>query len=158
MLLRLFNAREGDDYRAVLKGRCFLFTVFIVLGLATLGVSLFLAVFDLLDDSLSYAIGFYAGVGIGVALSCFVGLLGTRKLMKNEPKMRAEFIKETDEREKEVTLRAASATALTLIAAAYVAMMVTVVLNRTVFYTLLAVAAVFFAVFLSSRFYYSKKL
>lgn len=158
MQLRLFSAREGDDYRQVLKGRCFLFTVFIVLGLATLGVSLFLAIFDILGDSLSYAIGFYAGVGSGVAIACLVGLIGTRKLIKNEQKMRTEFIKETDEREKEVTLRAASFTALVLIAVAYVAMMVSVVLNRTVFNTLLAVAVVFFVVFLSSRAYYAKKL
>lgn len=158
MQLRLFSAREGDDYRQVLKGRCFLFTVFIVLGLATLGVSLFLAIFDILGDSLSYAIGFYAGVGSGVAIACLVGLIGTRKLIKNEQKMRTEFIKETDEREKEVTLRAASFTALVLIAVAYVSMMVSVVLNRTVFNTLLAVAVVFFVVFLSSRAYYAKKL
>lgn len=158
MQLRLFSAREGDDYKQVLKGRCFLFTIFIVLGFATLGVSLFLAIFDVLGDSLSYAIGFYAGVGSGVAVACLVGLISTRKLMKNEQKMRTEFIKEIDEREKEVTLRAASFTALVLIAVAYVAMMVTVVLNRTVFYTLLAVAVVFFVVFLSSRAYYAKKL
>lgn len=158
MLFRLFNAREGDDYRAVLKGRCVLFAVFIALGFTTLAVSLFLAIFDVLDSSISYAIGFYAGVGIGVAVACLVGLISTRRLMKNEQKMRLEFIKETDEREKEVTLRAASATALALIAVAYVAMMVTVVLNRTVFYTLLAVAVVFFVVFLSSRAYYAKKL
>lgn len=158
MLLRLFSAHEGDDYKKVLQGRCVLFTVFTILGFVTVGVSLFLAIFDLLDDSLSYAIGFYAGVGSGVAVSCLVGLIGTRKLMKNEQKMRTEFIKETDEREKEVTLRAASFTALVLIAIAYVAMMVTVVLNRTAFYTLLAVAAVFFVVFLSSRAWYDKKL
>lgn len=158
MLIHLFSLRPGDDYKRALQQRCVLFTVFLLVGLATVGTAVFLITTGLLPDGQDFPIGFYAGVGSSVALSCIAGLIYTLRLMRNEEKMRVEFIKETDEREREATLRATSATALILLAAVYVALMVTVVLNRTVFYTLLAVAVVFFAVFLSAHAYYGKKL
>lgn len=154
MLIKLFFAGR-DDYRKVLRRRCALFILLIVLGLGTLAASFVLAWLDVALPS--FAWGFYGGVGTGVAGFSIVGLVGTRRLMRDEKKMRAEEIKETDERAKEVTLRAASATVLVLIVLTYVALMVAVVVNQTVFFTLMAAAAVFFVVFLSATAYYKKK-
>lgn len=155
MLIRLFSAGHGD-YAAVLRRRCALFGALILLGLATLAASIILGRLGLLEQD--FPRGFYAGVGTGVAGFSVVGLCSTRRLMRDKARMRAEEIKETDERVREVALRAASATALLLIIAVYVALMVAVVVNRTVFFTLLAVVAVFFTVFLSCRAFYDKKL
>ena len=106
----------------------------------------------------SFVLGFYGGVGLGVAGFSVVGLIGTRRLLRDEKKMRAEEIKETDERGREVTLRAASATVLILMVLAYVALMIAVAVSQAVFFTLLAAIAAFFVVFLSATAYYNKKL
>lgn len=154
MLLRLFTAAEdGEAYKRVLKRRCILFEVLIVLGLATIAGAFFFG--ETLPD---FVRGFYPGVGTGVALSCAFGLFGTKRTLKDEKKLRAELIKETDERGKEVTLRAASTTSLLLIVAAYVALMVAVAVDLTVFFTLLGTILLFFIIFLSTHAYYNKKL
>ena len=155
MLIKLFSAGHGD-YRRVLKRRCALFGFLIFLGACTLGASFVLMLLEVAVPS--FVLGLYGGVGLGVAGFSVVGLVGTRKLMKDEKKMRAEEIKETDERGREVSLRAASITALILIILAYVALMVAVAVNQTVFFTLLAAIAAFFVVFLSATAYYNKKL
>ena len=155
MILRLFSAGHGD-YMAVLRRRCWLFGLCIVLGLAAACVGFVLVSIGApLPDM---AMGFYSGFGTGVAICGVAGLAGTRRTMKDPKKLRASEIKETDERRHEVTRRAVSLTALVLIVLIYVAMMVSIAVNFTVFLTLIAAAAVFFAVFLSSVAYYSHKL
>lgn len=154
MLLRLFTAAgDGEEYRRVLKRRCILFGVLIALGLATIAGAYFLG--NSLPD---FVRGFYPGVGTGAGLCGAAGLFGTRRTLRDEKKLRAEQIKETDERGKEVTLRSASTTVLILIAVAYVALMVAVAVDLTVFFTLLGTILLFFAIFLSAHVYYNKKL
>ena len=155
MLLRLFSAGHGD-YLAVLRRRCRLFGLCIVLGLAAACAGFVLAAVGApLPDR---AMGFYAGFGTGVAVCGVAGLSGTRRTMKDPKRLRASEIKETDERGHEVTRRAISLTALVLIVLIYVAMMVSIAVNFAVFLTLIATAAVFFAVFLASTAYYNHKL
>lgn len=153
MLLRLFSVRDGEDYRRILNRRCILFAGFLVLGLATVaGAYVFGAT---LPDFVN---GFYSGVGTGVAIASALALFSTRRTLRDEKKLRAAQIKETDERGKEISLRAASATALILIVAAYVALMIAAAVNLTVFYTLLGTISLFFAVFLAAHAYFNKKL
>ena len=155
MLLRLFSAGHGD-YLAVLRRRCWLFGLCIVLGLAAACAGFVLAAVGApLPDR---AMGFYAGFGTGVAICGVAGLSGTRRTMKDPKRLRASEIKETDERGHEVTRRAISLTALVLIVLIYIAMMVSIAVNFAVFLTLIATAAVFFAVFLSSVAYYNHRL
>lgn len=155
MILRLFSAGHGD-YLAVLRRRCWLFILCIVLGLAAAcaGFVLFYMEVPLPD----MAMGFYGGFGTGIAICGVAGLTGTRRTMKDPKKLRASEIKETDERGYEVTRRALSFTSLVLIVLLYVAMMVSIAVNFAVFLTLIATAAVFFAVFLASTAYYNHKL
>lgn len=155
MILRLFSAGHGD-YLAVLRRRCRLFVLCIVLGLAAACAGF---VLDALDVPLpGMAIGFYAGFGTGIAVCGVAGLAGTRRTMKDPRKLRASEIRETDERGHEVTRRAIAFTALVLIVLLYVAMLVSIAVNFAVFLTLIATAAVFFAVFLASTAYYNHKL
>ena len=155
MILRLFSAGHGD-YLEVLRRRCWLFGLCIVLGLAATCAGFILAYMEApLPDM---AMGFYGGFGTGIAVCGVAGLVGTRRTMKDPKQLRASEIKETDERGHEVTRRAVSLTALVLIILIYVAMMVSIAVNFAVFLTLIATAAVFFAVFLSSVAYYNHKL
>ena len=147
MILRLFSAGHGD-YLAVPRRRCWLFILCIVLGLAAACVGFVLAYMEApLPDM---AMGFYTGLGTGVAVCGVAGLIGTRRTMKDPKRLRASEIKETG--------RAVSLTALVLIVLIYVAMMVSIAVNFAVFLTLIATAAVFFVVFLSSVAYYNHKL
>lgn len=155
MLLRLFSAGYGD-YMAVLRRRCWLFGLCIVLGLAAACAGFVMAAAG--APLPERAMGFYAGFGTGVAACGAVGLIGTRRTMKDPKRLRASEIKETDERGHEVTRRAVALTSLVLIVLIYVAMMVSIAVNFTVFLTLIAAAAVFFVVFLSSMAYYNRKL
>ena len=155
MLIKLFSAGHGD-YKKVLQRRSILFILLAVLGGCTMGASFVLAWLDVALPS--FVLGFYGGVGLGVAGFSVMGLIVTRRLLRDEKKMRAEEIKETDERGREVTLRAASATVLILMVLAYVALMIAVAVSQAVFFTLLAAIAAFFVVFLSATAYYNKKL
>lgn len=155
MLLRLFLAGQGD-FKAVLRRRCRLLALCVVLGAATAAAGFAL---DALGAPLpDMALGFYAGTGTGIALFGAAGLLAARRALRSEKKLRAAEIKETDERSREVVRRAASAATLFLVLLTYVAMLVAIAVDRTVFFTLITVVMVFAGVFLCCLAYYGRKL
>ncbi len=155
MLLRLFLAGQGD-FKAVLRRRSRLLVLCIVLGVTAAAAGFTL---EALGAPLpNVALGFYAGTGTGIALFGAVGLIAARRTLRNEKKLRAAEIKETDERRREVVRRAASAATLFLVLLTYVAMLVAIAVDWTVFFTLITVVMVFAGVFFCCLVYYDRKL
>lgn len=155
MLLKLFSD-GGGDHKETLRRRSHILLAVCAVGLLTLAASLVLGHLGVLTED--HARGFYAGAGSGLAAVALAGYCSTRRTMKDEKRMRAGRIKENDERSKYVQLQAFSLTAFWFLAAAYAALMVSVLIDRTVFLTLLAVIAVFFAAWGLCWVYCNKKL
>lgn len=156
MLIKLFSVSPKEDYRKVLEGRRTLAIIAAVVGIVTM-VSPILLILLLpgLDD---HAMGYYSGSGAAILAIGIFAFCGTCRTLRDEKRLRSEQIKETDEREQEIARRAASVTIVVSLLGLYVALLVAVLVNRTVYLTLLGVLVVFILISLGNHLYYRKKL
>ena len=156
MLMKLFSVSTKDDYRAVLEGRRKIAIGAALLGLVTMLVPVALLFF--MPDLDDHALGYFSGGGAAfLCLGLFV-TIGIGRTLRDEKRLRSEHIKETDERTQEISRRAASLTILLTMLGLYLALLVAVVVNRTVYYTLLGVLASFLVLFFGALLYYGRKL
>lgn len=156
MLMKLFSVSPGDDYRAVLEGRRKIAVGGAALGLITMLTPAALHLF--MPDLDDHALGYYSGGGAAIFFMGLFVTIGIGRTLKNEKRLRSEHIKETDERTHEISRRAASLTILLTMLGLYLALLVAVVANRTVYYTLLGVLAAFLLLFFGALLYYRRKL
>lgn len=156
MLIKLFTVSAKDDYREVLKRRSTLALAAAALGLATMVTPALLLL--LLPGLDSHAMGYYSGGGAAIFGMGLFAFFSIRRTLRDEKRLRSEQIKETDERTQEINRRAASLTILLSILGLYIGLLVAVLVNHTVYLTLIGVLAVFILIFLGSILYYRKKL
>lgn len=117
------RAKTNEEYRAVLKKRQVTFYLFILAGIATEGLALFLNFYTPIEIP-DYRLGFLLGIGAGLAGSGVIGLVRIRRRMADEEKLKEGRLKETDERELEVGSLALRATAKLVLAGLYVLLIV----------------------------------
>lgn len=113
------RAKNNEEYREVLKKRRFRFGLFILAGLATEAVVLYVHYCTEIGIS-EYHLGFLLGLGAGMALGGVVGILKIRRRLKDEEKLKEVRLKETDERELELDSMALRGTARILLGVLYV--------------------------------------
>lgn len=113
------KARNNEEYRAVLKKRQARLYLFILAGVATAGISLFVHFCTRIELS-EYRLGFLLGLGTGLVLGGLVGLLKIRRRLANEEKLKESRLRETDERELEVDSLALRGTARLMLGVLYV--------------------------------------
>ena len=123
------KAKNNDEYRAVLKKRQAAYALFILAGLATEGLALFLYFYTRIHFEV-YQMAFLLGLGAGLTLGSVIGIVRIHRRLTDEEKLKKYRLKETDERELEIDSRALRATAKTLLAALYVALIAAGVFNR----------------------------
>ena len=123
------RAKNNEEYRAVLKKRRVGFYLFILTGIATEGLVLFLYYCARIEIP-DYRLGYLLGMGAGLAASGVIGLVRIRKRMTDEEKLKEFRLKETDERELEMDSLALKATAKLLLAVMYVVLIVAGVFER----------------------------
>lgn len=156
MLIKLFTISEKDNYREVLRHRSAIALAAAALGLATMVTPALLLHF--LPDLNAHAMGYYSGGGASIFGMGLFAFFGIRRTLRDEKRLRSEQIKETDERSREIKRRAASLTILLSILCLYIGLLVAVLVNHTVYLTLIGVLAAFILIFLGSLLYYGKKL
>ena len=155
MLIRLIMAGNGD-YKLVLRRRRALLGIVAAVGLLTLALSLALTALDVLDGG--FLSGFYSGIGGGLLAAGISGAVSIGRLLKDPERLRAAEVKETDERNQAVALRALSATAWLLLAVLYVVLMVSVFFSQTVFWTVFCLGACFYVILGLTWLHYNRKL
>ena len=155
MFIRLIVAGSGD-FKQVLRRRCILYGIMAAAGLLTLAVSLAGTALGLLEED--FLSGFYAGIGGGLLAGGLYALINTRRTLKNPARLRAAEVKETDERNREVSLRALSATAWILLVVFYAVLLVSVFFSRVVFWTVFCLGVCFFVTMGLAWLYYNRKL
>lgn len=123
------RAKNNEEYRTVLKKRQVSFCLFILVGIATEGLVLFLN-FCVRMTFTDYQMGYLLGLGSGLILGGVIGVMRIRSRMINEEKLKEFRLKETDERELEVKGLALRATAKLLLGVLYVLLIVAGVFEK----------------------------
>lgn len=123
------KAKNNDEYRAVLKKRQVIFYLFVLVGLATEGLVLFLIFCTQMAFS-EYQLGYLTGLGAGLIFAGVFWLVRIRRRMANEEKLKEFRLRETDERELEVDSLALRATAKLLLVVLYVLLIVAGVFEK----------------------------
>lgn len=139
------KARNNEEYKEVLKKRLVrvrltcLAGVLVIAGAAVLTCLLPGKV----DD---YHLGVTYGMGTGLILGSIVAMLRIRKTMTNEEKLKVQRLKETDEREIEISNMALKQTAKLILAVLYLSM----VFGALVSEELLCISSLLIGIFLLS--------
>lgn len=113
----------------MLKKRQVIFYLFILAGLATEGLVLFLNFCTQMTFT-EYQLGYLTGLGAGLIFGGVFGLVRIRRRMTNEEKLKEFRLRETDERELEVDSLALRATAKLLLVVLYVLLIVAGVFEK----------------------------
>ena len=152
------KAKNNEEYRAVLKKRQMFYALFILAGLATEGLVLFLNFYTQIHFA-AHQLGYLLGIGAGLMLGGVVGVVQMRWRMADEEKLKEFRLKETDERNLEVDNMALRATAKTLLAALYVALIAAGVFNRQdLEHVCFGLVALFLFCYTVCRKYYETKI
>lgn len=99
------DCKTNDEYKKVIKGRISLFIGLIVLGVITLIVTFLGDRYLNLKISESM-ISTYSGFGTGITVVGIILLIKNISILNNEEKLRKVRISNTDERIKEINLKA----------------------------------------------------
>ena len=128
-----------------------------VLGAITLAFCILFSTgkYAYLSDFLS---GVYTGVGVGLIAASLGLIVKTKKLLKDEKKMKEKRIKEQDERNQMIGQKAMFSATVILMILAYIGLMVSGIFNLAVFWTLWIVIMIYMVTFMISSVYYSKRL
>ncbi|MBR3631391.1 MAG: hypothetical protein IKN55_13085 [Oscillospiraceae bacterium] len=113
---------------------------------------------SLAGEVTEYARGLLAGVLVsGILIGAFVAARMT-VLLKNEDKLREQYIKATDERNQAISRETSRAACLILLVALYLGIIVSAFFSITVSLTLFCVLQVFALAVFGSFFYYKGKM
>lgn len=152
------RAKNNEEYRAVLKKRQVVFYLFILTGMVTEGLVLFLHYGTRMEIP-DYRLGYLMGMGAGLAASGVVGLMRIRRRMADEEKLKEFRLKETDERELEMDSLALRATAKLVLAVMYIVLIVAGVFERDeLLYVCLGLVVLFLLGYDVFRKYYGTKI
>ena len=152
------KAKNNEEYRAILMKRQVGLWLIILVGLATVGLVLFLNFCTQIHIG-EYQMGYLLGVGAGLILGGLVAMVQIRRRLADEEKLKEYRLKETDEREMEVDSLALRATAKTLLVALYVILIVAGVFNRQeLVHVCLGLVALFLLGYAAFRKYYGTKI
>lgn len=157
MLIKMLTQAETlERYRESVKRRNAVFGAMSVLGLLMMssGTMAFMEHW-IASDRHS---GFICGAGAGLALGGVLLLIQNAKLLKNEKKLKEEWIKEIDERNHLVALKTVTAAAGWTFALVYLALIISFFVNLTVFYVLAAAILGAVLILAGCRIYYERKI
>ncbi len=113
------RAKNNEEYREVLGKRRFRFFLFILAGLATEAVALYVHFCTEIGIS-EYHLGFLLGLGAGLVIGGAAGILKIRRRLRDEEKLKELRLRETDERELGLDSMALRGTARILLGVMYV--------------------------------------
>lgn len=156
MMIKLF-CNPNRDYAATLRRRMGMLAGMGAVGVLMLLLSLFAFPKDM-GPAQQFVRGFYSGCGTGLIAAAIVLIIRFRSLLKNDKARRTAQIKETDERQRHITMRTFSTASMVCFWVTVVAIVVAAPLNFTVFVTLLVEFWISVLVVLITYLVYQKKL
>lgn len=151
------TAKTDDEYKEILTGRIRLWLLLGLVGLATLIVGI-IAGLGAVGHQSSFLSGLYTGIGFAFLAISIARVLGTKKILKDELKIRQMRLKAQDERTILISQKALSMTAVILLITMYIGMLVMGFIDLIIFWILWSLIMCFTVVYLLVRVYYEKKL
>lgn len=148
-------ANTDEEYREKLKIRQKLVPVLVIAGAAAIVVSCLLM---RQEDEKAFLAGLYMGIGCGILAVSVVWFFKIRSILRDEKKLREKRLKEWDERNIQVTLKAHYMAGVLVIVAGYVTMLVAGFFSMEVFWTVWVMVMLYFALFTIGRVIYDKKM
>lgn len=146
------KARNNEEFRQVLQKRARSVWILFGIGVCT-AIAGFVAGYFWVEI-LPHQIGMAAGTGTGLAIGSILALLRINKRLHDEDKLKAERLKETDEREREISSKALKATAKLLLAALYIVMIVGSMFYEPCMVVCSLLIVIFFIGYMAFRRYY----
>lgn len=152
------NARTDEEYRSILRRRQRTYIAMLLLGIATFAAAGAAQLFswDVALDS--HALGFYSGIGTGLAFGAATLLIRLRRTMKDPDALRKARIRDTDERVAEISRRATATAGYALLIAVYLLGMIGGMFYPQLLILLAVLPMVFLLTYLISVFIYNKTM
>lgn len=154
--IRTTNAHTDEEYLLVLRRRQRFFIGMLILGIITFSIAALAELLAWNVSLTSHTLGFYSGVGTGLAFGAAVFLVRLRRTMKDEKKLRKARISETDERTLEISRRALAVAGYVLLTALYLACLIGGLFYSELLFVLAGLACIFLVTYVISYFIYNK--
>ena len=145
----------ASNYETTLKRRQLILTGMLCVGLIGIACYFLLVPGSSLPD---FVQGFYLGGGSGITVAALVLLLRVRQLLKDPDARRKARIRETDEREVQITNTALRTAGFVTFFVCAGALFVVLPINESVFWALTGLLALYFGTFLAVSLWLSHKL
>lgn len=145
------NATSNEEYKSILKKRIVIYAVLAIIGAAT-------AVIALIFGNDDYTSGFFSGVGTGICVASVIFIVRSVLLLKNEAKLKADRLKNCDERNCAISFKASRAAALGIFVVAYCAAFVFAAYNSLVATVLICVIVAYVLLYAIFWRIYSSKM
>lgn len=150
------DIHTDEGYLRVLRRRQRFFIGMLILGVITFSIAALAELLAWNVSLTSHTLGFYSGVGTGLAFGAAVFLVRLRRTMKNPEKLRKARIAATDERTLDISRRALAAAGYVLILALYLACMIGGLFYPELLIILAGLACIFLVSYVISYFIYNK--
>ena len=154
--MRPHEVRTDEDYLRVLRRRRRIYIGMLFLGIVTFFAAEFAVVLKWNIALETFHLGFYSGVGTGMAFGAAVLLLRNHKAMKDPKRLRTERIQYTDERVQEISRRAIAAAGYALLMAVYLVCLIGGMFYPELLMLMAGLAGVFLLTYVISFFVYNK--
>ena len=152
------NVHTDEEYRAILRRRQRLYLAMLLLGIVTFAAAGAAELFSWNVALDSHALGFYSGIGTGMAFGAVTLLVRLRKTMKDPDALRKARIRDTDERMTEISRRATATAGYSLLIAVYLLGMIGGMFYPQLLILLVVLPMVFLLTYLISAFIYNKTM
>ncbi len=162
MLLKLLtydtNVTEAE-YRRHRTGLLWLWAGLMLAGVLTILFSAFGVPLLVTDPArVDFCMGMYCGIGTALLVIALLQFIRSWQMLRDDKKLRAAYIRDTDERRREISSRAVYAAGMTMVVALYVALLAAGLFWPEVFWFCYAMVMGFVVLILGFHFYYEHKL
>ena len=150
------NAHTDEEYCGILRRRQRIFIAMLLLGVVTFAAAGAAELFSWNVALDSHALGFYSGIGTGMAFGAATLLIRLRRTMKDPDALRKARIRDTDERVAEIGRRATATAGYTLLIAVYLLGIIGGMFYPQLLILLAVLPMIFLLAYLISAFIYNK--
>lgn len=151
------KAKNNEEYKEVLKKRLIRVRLICLAGLLVIAGAAVLTCLlpGKVDD---YHLGVTYGMGTGLILGSIVAMLRIRKTLTNEDKLKVQRLKETDEREIEISNMAIKQTAKLILAVLYLSMVFGALVSEELLNLSCLLIGIFLLSYIGFQKYYENKV
>lgn len=151
------NVKTNEEYLNYLKKGMKTSVLVIIVGIITIAIAILNEVFGFIKDK-TLINGFYTGLGTSIVIGSIIGMLKSKKVMKNETLLKEERLKKQDERNQMIADKALKAATATILFISYAALLVAGFYSMEVFFCFWFVAIIFGFSYQFFVMYYNRKM